>query len=96
MLSPVPLNTSDYGVLPSSPGPVAGSPLNWPFQSPGLGRTPGAYVVQEGRLSLEVFDLGEAHLESPKVNPSIDLLSHEGAGLVKGAAAALQRGRSIN
>lgn len=30
------------------------SPAGWPLTSPGLGRTPGHHVVQEGRLSLEM------------------------------------------
>ena len=43
-----------------SPGdPLLSSPLNFSLPSPatGLGRTPGAHVVQEGRLSLEMFGL---------------------------------------
>jgi hypothetical protein len=48
------------------------SPLNWPpLSSPGLGRTP--YVVQEGRLSLELFDLSDGELGP--------LMVEEGCGL---------------
>jgi hypothetical protein len=61
MLSPIPLG-------PEAPPPPLMSPgdqllathspaLDLTFPSPGLGRTPGAHVVQEGRLSLEMLGL---------------------------------------
>ena len=41
-----------------SPGDqLLASPLGLTFPSPGLGRTPGAHVVQEGRLSLEMLGI---------------------------------------
>jgi len=75
MLSPVPLNPVDYGAVPNSPVQLLISPLKIPFQSPGFGRTPGAYVVQEGRLSLEMFDFAETNLTSPGIHPGLDLLA---------------------
>jgi hypothetical protein len=42
------------GAEMTSPAQLLASPTGWPGISPGLGRSPGQYVVQEGRLSLEV------------------------------------------
>lgn len=96
MLSPQPLNPADYAVVPTSPGQLLISPLKLPvpFNSPGFGRTPGAYVVQEGRLSLEMFDLGP-HLASPNLQPALDLLAQTDEGTAVKALSALQRGKFI-
>ena len=41
-----------------SPGDQLGrSPMGFVLPSPGIGHTPGMYVVQEGRLSLEMLGL---------------------------------------
>ena len=82
MLTPVPLSGTlvqeeGGGIynFTSSPGlqnMYVRSPLSWPpLSSPGLGRTP--YVMQEGRLSLELFDLSDGELGP--------LMVEEGCGL---------------
>lgn len=89
----MPLNPADYAVVPNSPGQLLISPLKIPFQSPGFGRTPGAYVVQEGRLSLEMFDFAETNLASPANYHNMDLLaSLEQQGR---AAQQLQKGEFL-
>lgn len=89
MLSPMPIRPELGGPL-SSPGQLLASP-GWPLTSPRLGRTPGAYVVQEGRLSLEMFHLGDAEDGQRGARSSLDLAAtlDEGAAA---AAAGLQKG----
>lgn len=57
MLSPMPLGPEVAPPLMSPGGQLLASPLGLTFPSPGLGRTPGAHVVQEGRLSLEMLGM---------------------------------------
>lgn len=53
----MPLGPEVAPPLMSPGGQLLASPLGLTFPSPGLGRTPGAHVVQEGRLSLEMLGM---------------------------------------
>lgn len=55
MLSPMPLGPEVAPPLMSPGGQLLASPLGLTFPSPG--RTPGAHVLQESRLSLEMLGM---------------------------------------
>jgi hypothetical protein len=94
MLSPVPLR-QELGPPLNSPGALLASPLGsgWPLTSPRLGRSPGAYVVQEGRLSLEMFAFGDGEEGKAVPHPSLDLTATLDGG-ANAAGGALHRGES--
>lgn len=92
MLSPIPTR-QEVGAPLASPGELLPSPVGWPLSSPHFGRTPGAYVVQEGRLSLEMFTGGETEDGRPGLRGSVDLFTGV-AGTAHPAGAGQHKGEA--
>jgi hypothetical protein len=83
MLSPMPLGPEVVPPLLSPGDQLLASP-RFAFPSP-IGRTPGAHVVQEGRLSLEMLGL----------LPEATLAGYAAAGVPPGILAPLNADASV-
>jgi hypothetical protein len=86
MLSPIPLGPEAVPPLMSPGDQLLASPLGLTFPSPGLGRTPGAHVVQEGRLSLEMLGI---------IMPEVALAGYANAEVPPGVLAPLNAEASV-
>lgn len=95
MVSPMPTGADAAAPL-LAPGDgllASPSPLAFSFPSPGVGRTPGAHVVQEGRLSLEMFNLAAEAGLAGQPGAAMDLLAPlHSAALARATAAGALKG----